>query len=388
MKKIYFMLSIVLISISLLMTTVVGCTTTVAPQTTTAAPQTTAAAAETTEEKMNKPPYVTNFPWGEFSLNPKIASKIENNEPLNFVVSCLMMGSVGAQAQLKKGIDAAVIEMEEAYDVKINVRMVGPVAQDLQQQIALLEPLIQAGQVDSLAIWAADAHSFDYIVERLMNDGIPTFDLNTDSPESRRIAFFGAQDTPDGNGIQLAEFALDWAKKNDFTFKTLALTTGDETGAWAQGRMEAFSKTIKAAVPDLVIYGTPNQAAVNTGWVSADMYSKIKAFLIGHPDVNFVFNSDWGGPSAAQAIIDLGRVGEAYVACYNQDEKILGMIGEPNSPLIGTADQNYVAQGNACILGMSEFLFDGMIPENGYTYTPIQIISAENVDEMKVELGY
>jgi ABC-type sugar transport system substrate-binding protein len=334
--------------------------------------------------KMIEPPYVVDFDWGEFKLNPRIASKIENNEPINFVVSCYVLSMIGGAAQINLGLERAAESIKEKYGFTVVPRLVGPVEVNTPEQIEEIQSLIQANQVDVVAFWMADAHSFIEIINRTMENGIPAYAINTDSPDSKRIAYYGSNDSATGNGADIANFAMNWAKENNFTFESVAMTCGDDTGEWAHGRMQAFYDTMKKEMPDIKIYGTYTKAAVVTGFVSTDIYTKTQAFLGGHPDVNFVFNTDWGGVPTAQAITDMGKEGKVYCVAYNVDEKIVTYAG--NSPLIATADQNYIAQGQTCLEGAADFLFGGIIPKDPLQYVPVRFVTKESAAEIKKDL--
>ena len=340
--------------------------------------------AEEEVDKMSQPPYVVNFDWGEFKLNPRIVSKIENKEPINFVVSCYVLSMIGGAAQINTGLERAAAIIKEKYGVTVVPRLVGPVEVDTPKQIEEIQSLIQANQVDAVAFWMADAHSFIDIINSTMENGIPAYAINTDSPDSKRIAYYGSNDSATGNGADIAKFSINWAKDNNFTFKSIAMTCGDDTGEWAHGRMQAFSDTMKKELPDNEIYGTNTKAAIVTGFVSNEIYSLTQAFLGGHPDVNFVFNTDWGGVPTAQAITDMGKEGEIYCVAYNVDEKILEFAG--NSPLIATADQNYIAQGQTCLEGAVDFLFGGIVPVDPLQYVPVQFVTEETADEIKKDI--
>ncbi len=340
---------------------------------------------EAVEEYPEKAPYVVDFSWGTFKLSPRIVKKIENNEPLNFVLSYQTLSSVAAAQEHEMGMLKAAEWAEEEYGVKINVRLIGPTETDAPKQIAEIESILNANQADVLSIQPPSKHGFEAIIQKGLDMGVPVVTCNSDAPDSTRIAYYGPNDTPSGNGITVAKHAQAWAKENGFNFDSIAITTGDTTAVWAQGRMGGFFNTVQKDLPGVKIYGTPTNAAVSTGWNSTDMYTKIKAFLTGHPDVNFIFNSDWGGVSASQAVIDLGREGECFVIAYNTDEKILSFVGK-GTTYIATADQDMPGQSEAWVKGMARFLFEGEVPDGPMQYTPVMMVTSENADEVRKDL--
>lgn len=331
-------------------------------------------------------PFKVDFPWGSFELNKRVADKVKNKQAINFVLSIQTVSAIQLAAQQGAGIKKGAELMGNKYGVKINERLIGPLKTDPAAQIAEIQALLDANQIDVLAIQPPNQYGFEGTIEKAMKQGIPVFTDNSDAPKSIRISFIGPQDETGVTGEFVAEFVLKWAKEKKFTFTAIADTTGDDTAEWSQGRSRGFQSAIKEALPTVKIYGKPNQAAVVTGWDSADMYSRVKAFLIGQPDVNFLFNRDWGGAPIAQVIKDLGLDGKVYVMGFNVDEKILAVVGR--SGLAAVCDQLTVGQGEETVRVAMQFLFEGIVPKPLHR-TPVRMVTGENADEVKKELeGY
>ena len=87
--------------------------------------------------------------------------------------------------------------------------------------------------------------AFQKVIDTTIEAGVPVMTVNTDSPESKRMAYFGANDTDPTNplftGTTAGQFTVDWATKNGIDIKDAALITGDTTAPWAQGRSRAGS---------------------------------------------------------------------------------------------------------------------------------------------------
>ncbi|HYW76779.1 MAG TPA: hypothetical protein VFA48_09160 [Gammaproteobacteria bacterium] len=86
--------------------------------------------------------------------------------------------------------------------------------------------------------------------------------------------------------------------------------------------MKGWVSTMKKAYPGLMVYERPINA-LSTGYYAAKTYSKVRAFLIGHPKVQFIFDTDWGGVPIARAIESLGREKKVHVIAFNTDRDIL-----------------------------------------------------------------
>ena len=55
---------------------------------------------------------------------------------------------------------------------------------------------------------------------------------------------------PHKEGLQAAGIVVDYMKANGLDFKNFAVSGGDPTQYWAQGRMKGFVDGIQEAIPD------------------------------------------------------------------------------------------------------------------------------------------
>ena len=95
-----------------------------------------------------------------------------------------------------------------------------------------------------------------------------------------------------------AEAVLKWMKDNNKTdIKVFAVSGGDPTQEWAQGRMKSFDETIKAAIPDATfVTGAAN--GLNTSYEPGQTYDVYRSFLTANPNVQFIENVDIGAEHA------------------------------------------------------------------------------------------
>lgn len=331
----------------------------------------------------SRAPYEVRYSWGTFKLNSRIAKKVKEHKALNIVLSFQTLSSVGAPAELKAGMKFAAKELKKKYGVPIHVQLIGPTTTNTPKQIAQVLTKLQSNEVDALGIQPVSAQSFISIINKAMTDGVPTFTVNTPSPRSRRISYYGVNDTPSGDGVKVAHYTIHWLKTHHIKLKTAALVTGDTTAPWAQGRMKGWVDTMRKAYPGLKIYGTPTNA-LSTGYDAATTYAKVRAFLIGHPNVQFLFDTDWGGVPIARAIQSLGRAGSVHVIAFNTDPQILKFIG--HSPLIAAASQNYYNQGKSFVIGAVNFLLAGKVPKR-YEYLKVLMVTPRTVGSFRDRFG-
>ena len=57
------------------------------------------------------------------------------------------------------------------------------------------------------------------------------------------------------------------------------------------------------------------------------------------------------------------------------------MLGK--SPMIATADQDMINMSVQWVRSSIEFLFDGKVPESEFLYTPVTMVTLENVAQAK-----
>jgi len=196
-------------------------------------------------------------------------------------------------AQYKDGYTQGLAAGQKIYPM--NGKSIAPVQTDPNQQVAQIEALLTAGQIDCISIEPAtssgspplqpdDGPGHSGLHRRRDLERARVHELHPGSVERRR----------DGR-----QHVLDYMHKNSLTFKNFAVSGGDPSQFWAQGRMTGFMNTIKAAIPDANFVNDPS-TALNTSYDPAPTYDKAKAFLLGHPNVDVFQNSDIG-PSTSIA---------------------------------------------------------------------------------------
>lgn len=298
-----------------------------------------------------------------FTLAQPIADKIKNKQPLNMYMSYQTVAEPGAPYLITAGLNAAAQEMSQKYGVTINTKLIGPAETDPAAQISQVQQLVSAGQLDCVGIEPVTPDAFASVINETMTAGVPVMTVNTDSPQSKRIAYYGVNDVDPSNdlftGKTAGEFTVQWAKQNNITLKKAALITGDTTAPWAQGRMKGWLDVVKAAFPNLEVVGTPTNA-FTTGYDPAQITPKMISFMNGHPDVQFYFSSDWEGAEIGQLIEKNGLKGKVFALGFNVDQTMLNDLDQGS--LIGTIDQRYDLQAKTFLEGCADLLLGGKVP--------------------------
>lgn len=323
-------------------------------------------------------PQAAEFAWGTFELDDRIASKLESGEALNIVLSFQTLGDVLAPALLTAGMERAADELSEQHGVDINVRLIGPVETDPPAQIAEVQTVVNAGQVDCLGVQPVSPDAFVDIIDEGVDAGIPTFTVNTDSPDSKRFAYFGLSEVAAGETA--GRFTAEWASENGFEITNAALTTGDTTASWAQDRMTGWVNIISEEFPDAEIVGTPTDAFTTT-YDPGEVFSRMQAFLGGHPDVDFIFHTDWGAKTIGPLVTEMDKKGEVGVIGFNVDGDYLDAVA--NGDIIGTVDQGFDNQSEAFVHGCIDYLLEGSAPSDPLQFVDPVVISQDNLAEQR-----
>lgn len=330
------------------------------------------------------PPYSVKFKWGNFTLASQISEKLKQKQPLNFVLSYQILNEPGAPAQLTAGMKEGAEEVEKQYGVKVETKLIGPPETNPPQQISQITQELDSQKIDCGGVEPASPGAFVNVINQAMTQGVPMMTVNTDSPESHRIAYYGADDSSDLSsplqmGTIAGKFTVEWAKKHKFDLegKEVALITGEDTASWAQGRMKNWAKVVKEAFPNVKIVGTPTNT-LSTGYVPATILSQVTSFMTGHPGVVFYFDSDWGAAQIGQVIHSQGLKGKVAAIGYNIDQTYVEDL--KNESLIATIDQRYDLQAKNFVLGCASLLLGKKVPSE-FQFVKPSIWTPENVGE-------
>jgi ribose transport system substrate-binding protein len=324
----------------------------------------------------NGPPFVVKRSWGTFKLNPKIAAKIKAHQKINYVFSYQASGIALFSQQYAQGYKRGCADGNKIYPM--NCSAIAPVQTDPNQQVSQIETKLAAGQIDCISIEPATSDAMTAITNKMMAQGIPVFTVGV---TSRGHEFTNFTQVPMKEGAKAAQVVLDWMKATGKKLKVFAVSGGDTSQFWAQGRMKYFRLTIQKAIPGAKFLNTEKNG-INTSYDPAKTYDAYKAFIQAHPDVQFIENVDIGAEHADRAITDLGKVGKIFTIGWNVSTGQLDGIDKGIQ--VAALDQRWADQaafgGSAC----AQFLAHGIVLPNTQTLRPI---TKANVAQARVELN-
>ena len=336
----------------------------------------TAAASDAAPPSDGLPHSATLKDGSTFTLHPRVAEKLANGEPVNYVFSYGSTAIPLFSPQYANGYERTLPEAQAI--LPMNGQAVAPASavQDINEQIAQIDALFKADQIDCLSVQSTGTDAFTKIVNDIMATGIPVFTVGV---ESNGNEFTNFTQISNKEGRQAAGIIVDYMNANDLDFKVFAVSGGDPTQNWAQGRMQGFIDGIMEAIPDATFVNDASSALVTT-YDPAGTYDAYRAFIQGNPEVQVIENVDIGGEHAARAIADSGNTGKMYSFGWNVSIGQLDAI-EAGTQIVAL-DQQWGDQAGFGALACAELLANGTVLPNTNTLKPI---TTENVVEAREE---
>jgi ABC-type sugar transport system substrate-binding protein len=330
----------------------------------------------TTGDKVEGAPNMVKRDWGEFKLASRIAEKIKKGEPINYVFSYQASGIPLFSPQYKAGFDMGCKMGKAIYPM--SCAAIAPVQNDPNMQVSQIEAKLAAGEVDCIGIEPVSSDAMTAITNKLMDQGIPVF---TAGVTSRGHEFTNFTQIPIKEGQFAAETVLKWIKDNNKTdIKVFAVSGGDPTQFWAQGRMKGFEDTIKAAIPDAK-FVTTAETGLNTSYEPGKAFDVYRSFLTANPGVQFIENVDIGAEHADRAIKSLGLDGKVFTVGWNSSKGQLKAIEEGTQ--VAEFDQRWPDQAAFGAVACAQFLKNGVILPNTQT---LKAVLKPGVEEARKEL--
>jgi ABC-type sugar transport system substrate-binding protein len=315
-------------------------------------------------EKVEGAPFEVTRDWGTFKLADRIAEKLKNNEPINYVFSYQASGIPLFSQQYAAGFETGCALGQEIMP-NMTCASIAPVQTDANQQVSQIEAKLAAGEIDCISIEPVSSDSTTAITNRLMDEGIPVF---TAGVTSRGHEFTNFTQVPQLEGETAGQIVLDWMKANNHDLKVFAVSGGDPTQFWAQGRMKGFRETIQAAIPDAT-FVTTEENGLNVSYDPGQTYDAYRTFLSANPEVQFIENVDIGAEHANRAIESLNKTGQVFTIGWNVSKGQLD--GVEAGTQVAALDQRWSDQaafgGPAC----AQFLKNGIILPNTQTLRPV-----------------
>jgi ribose transport system substrate-binding protein len=314
-----------------------------------------------------------------FTLDKRIADKINKHEQINYVFSYQSSAIQGFSQQYLAGYKKTLPDANQIYPLGGKALAPSVPAGDIPQQISQIQALLATNQIDCLSIEPSNSTGFTSIANQVLKKGIPVFTVGVTSNGNELTNF---TQVPLKEGATAATTVVAYMKKHNLHFTTFAVSGGDPSQFWAQGRMKGFRLGIQKAIPGAKFI-TTEQSALGVTYDPAKTYDAYKAFLTGDgKNVDVIENVDIGAGYAARAIKAAGRAGKAFSVGWNVTPEQVDALKQGTQ--IALFDQKWPEQAGFGALACANFLKTGKILPNTQQ---LSVVTKENYKQAQAELN-
>jgi ribose transport system substrate-binding protein len=172
-----------------------------------------------------------------------------------------------------QGAKDAAKELGAKYGVEVTINIQTPVDEDALKQAQAVTQLANSG-VAGIAVSCSNAQTLQPAIDKAVAAGIPVMTFDSDSPNSKRFAYYGTDDTACGTRVG-EELAKVMGGKGN-----VAILAGNQSAPNLQARAKAVRDAI-AKHPDMKIIDTvyheetPDKAA-----------AAVQREQTAHPEIN------------------------------------------------------------------------------------------------------
>lgn len=259
---------------------------------------------------------------------------------------------------------------DAAKEFGVNVDFIGPTPADPVKQLEQIKTLVEQDKVDALAVAPLDDETLRPYINELIDKGIPVVTITTDSPESKRMAFYG-------QGFESLEtIAYEVSKK---TIELLDEKKGKVAILNCLPDLESLikreegTKRAIAEYPELELIGT---FANKTDFAAC--YADVEALMNAHPDIVALFAEDsFTTPSAAKVLRDLNIKDKVKLSGYDMTEEALLLVKDGYLDIL--VGQNPYMQAYYAVKGLYEYMTKNVPLQS--MEVEAEYATPENIDE-------
>jgi ribose transport system substrate-binding protein len=159
----------------------------------------------------------------------------------------------------RTGAEAAAVDLSKKYNIKIEIDWRTPPTEDGQVQAQRMTQAVNEG-ANAILISCSDASKVTGAINDAVDRGVPVMTFDSDSPDSKRFAFYGVDDVKSGEAV-MEELATVLKGKGN-----VAILAGNQNAPNLRKRVEGVENAAKK-YPNIKIVGvfyhaeTPQDAA-------------------------------------------------------------------------------------------------------------------------------
>jgi len=257
-------------------------------------------------------------------------------------------------------VEKGALESAQQYGMEIEFN--GPVRFSMEEQIKLLEKAI-AAKVDGIIVQGLNDSKFSPVINRAIEKGIPVLTIDTDAPNSKRLAYVGTDNFEAGKQLGYTVVKATGGKGK------IGVIIGSDTAENQILRLKGFQSIVEQ-YPDMVILSvrSSNISRIEAIQQAVDMLQR-------HPDMNImVGTSALDGIGILQAKKSLGR-NEVKIFGFDNLPEMLEAI--QNGEIVATVSQRPYLMGYDSVRLLNDYLHHKSLPKQHFTQ--IAVIDKSNV---------
>jgi ribose transport system substrate-binding protein len=212
-------------------------------------------------------------------------------------------------AEVEVGVKAA------GKDLGVDVQFVVPQKEDASAQLSRIRTFI-AANVAGIAFAASDPNSVKGAIADAAARNIPCVALDTDAPQTKRIAYIGTDNYGAGKIAGETLGKILGGKGN------VAVCTGSLSATNSLDRIKGFQDALTKDYPGVKVITT-----LVDNEDSAAALSKAKSALLANSDLNAFYGVyAINGPACAKAVQSMNKVGKVRIVCFDTTAEHMGFI--------------------------------------------------------------
>jgi ribose transport system substrate-binding protein len=173
----------------------------------------------------------------------------------------------------RTGAEDMAKELSKKYGVEVKINWRTPNNEDAQQQAQFLEQLVSQG-VDGVSISCSDGKLLKSAIDAAVDKGVEVATFDSDSPESKRFAYYGIDDVAAGKKV-MEELAKAMGEKG-----VVAILAGNQNAPNLQARVRGVKEQAKK-YPGITVKDTYYHAET-----AAEAAQKVQSVQNSNPDIS------------------------------------------------------------------------------------------------------
>ncbi|MUG47571.1 sugar-binding protein [Paenibacillus woosongensis] len=253
---------------------------------------------------------------------------------------------------------------QAAEEYGIDIEFVGAVRNNMDEQLNLLEKAI-AARVDAIIVQGLNEEKFTPLIDKAVARGIPVVTIDTDAPDSNRLAYVGTDNLAAGESLgRLVVERTGGSGK-------IGVIIGSELAESQLQRLDGLKQVVEQ-------YGGLEIVAVRSSNIShMEAIQQASEMLREHPEIGImVGTSATDALGMLQAAKSLKRDDLTIIGFDNQKETLAAIRSGGIQATV--AQQPYLMGGMAVKLLYDHFQGKQLLPAY---YTEVKVLDRSNVQE-------